>query len=78
MIRVFDFECSTCGYIDELFVKSDKRITHCSQCSQESHRLIAAPISKLDPHSGDFAGATIKWAKQRQKQIAIERKRESS
>jgi hypothetical protein len=35
-------------------------------------------MSKLDPHSGDFAGATIKWAKQRQKQIAIERKRESS
>ena len=78
MIRVFDFECSKCGYIEELFVKSDKRITHCSQCSQQSHRLLAAPINKLDPLSGDFSGATIKWAKQRQKQIATERKRESS
>lgn len=78
MIRVFDFKCSKCGYIDELFVKSDKRITHCSQCSQQSHRLIAAPNSKLDPLSGDFAGATIKWARQRQKQIETERKRESS
>jgi len=78
MIRVFDFECSSCGCIDELFVKSDKRITHCSQCSQQSHRLIAAPTCKLEPHSGDFAGATMKWARQRQKQIETERKRESS
>ena len=39
---------------------------------------MSAPRSKLDPHSGDFAGATIKWAKQRQKQIEIERKREPS
>jgi hypothetical protein len=30
-------------------------------------------MSKLDPHSGDFAGATIKWSKQRQKQIETER-----
>ena len=78
MIRVFDFECSSCGYIDEVFVKSDKRISHCSQCSQQSHRLLASPINKLEPHSGDFAGATMKWARQRQKQIETERKRESS
>ena len=78
MIRVFDFECSSCGYIDEVFVNSDKRISHCSQCSQQSHRLLAAPINKLEPHSGEFAGATMKWARQRQKQIETERKRESS
>jgi hypothetical protein len=74
MIRVFDFECSECGSIEEKFIHSDVRTSVCSTCNQQSNRLIASPRSKLDPHSGDFAGATIKWAKQRQKQIEIERK----
>jgi len=78
MIRVFDFECSKCGSIEEKYVRSDDRTSVCSKCNQQSNRKMSAPRSKLDPHSGDFAGATIKWAKQRQKQIEIERKREPS
>ena len=78
MIHVYDFTCSECSYTEEKFMHSDSRENVCSKCDSLSHRQLAAPISKLDPHSGDFAGATIKWAKQRQKQIAIERKRESS
>jgi hypothetical protein len=74
MIRVFDFECSECGNIEEKYISSDTRTSLCSKCNQQSNRLLAMPRSKLDPHSGDFAGATIKWAKQRQKQIEIERK----
>ena len=73
MIRVFDFECSECGSIEEKYVHSDTRISVCSKCNQQSNRKLAAPRSNLDPHSGDFAGATIKWAKQRQKQIERER-----
>jgi hypothetical protein len=73
MIRVYDFTCSECSYTEEKFVHSDSRESVCSECNSLSHRQLAAPISKLDPHSGDFAGATIKWAKQRQKQIERER-----
>ncbi len=78
MIRVFDFTCSSCGYTEEKFVKSDNRVASCSKCNHQSNRQLATPRSKLDPLSGDFAGETIKWARQRQKQIEIERKREAS
>jgi len=73
MIRVYDFKCSECSYIEEKYVRSDDRESVCSICNKLSHRQLAAPMSKLDPLSGDFAGATIKWSKQRQKQIETER-----
>ena len=73
MIRVYDFKCSECSYTEEKFIHSESRESVCSKCNSLSHRQLAAPMSKLDPLSGDFAGATIKWAKQRQKQIEIER-----
>ena len=73
MIRVFDFECSKCDHIEEKFIQSDARVAECFQCGQTSNRLLATPRSKLDPLSGDFAGETIKWARQRQKQIKRER-----
>lgn len=73
MIRVYDFKCSECSYIEEKYVRSDDRESVCSICNKLSQRQLAAPISKLDPLSGDFAGATIKWSKQRQKQLQTER-----
>jgi hypothetical protein len=73
MIRVYDFKCSECSYIEEKYVRSDSRESVCSKCNSLSHRQLASPMCKLDPLSGDFAGATIKWTKQRQKQIEIER-----
>ena len=73
MIRVYDFKCSECNYIEEKYVRSDDRESVCSECNSTSNRQLAAPNSKLDPLSGEFAGATIKWAKQRQKQIEKER-----
>jgi len=73
MIRVYDFKCSGCSYIEEKYVRSDDRESVCSICNELSQRQLAAPMSKLDPLSGDFAGATIKWSKQRQKQLQTER-----
>lgn len=73
MIRVYDFKCSECSYIEEKYVRSDDRESVCSICNELSQRQLAAPMSKLDPLSGDFAGATIKWSKQRQKQLQAER-----
>lgn len=73
MIRVYDFKCSECSYIEEKYVRSDDRESVCSICNELSQRQLAAPMSKLDPLSGDFAGATIKWSKQRQKQLQTER-----
>lgn len=73
MIRRYDFRCKN-GHTDEYWVNHTVKTTPCSVCGEEAKRLIATPSVSLDPLSGDFAGATIKWAKQREKQIAKERR----
>tara|TARA_B110000858_G_C17596632_1_gene378115 strand:+ start:611 stop:742 length:132 start_codon:yes stop_codon:yes gene_type:complete len=40
-------------------------------------RIISPVRSLLDPISGDFAGATMKWARDREKKIQKERKANS-
>jgi len=35
----------------------------CKECHRQATRQLSSPRSMLDPFSGDFAGATIKWVK---------------
>ena len=72
-IRVFDFECAA-GHRNEMFVESDVHSMQCLTCGKIARRLLAAPRSKLDPLSGDFPGATMKWEANRESHMAKERK----
>lgn len=74
-MRVFDFKCSE-GHINEAFVKTDEvdNIRPCPDCGGDSSRIISAPTVVLDPISGAFPGATMKWARDRQQKIKKERK----
>jgi hypothetical protein len=76
MIRRYDFKCDN-EHTDEYWVDHTVETTPCSVCGEPAARLIATPTVSLDPISGDFAGATIKWARQREKQIAKERRANS-
>jgi len=58
---LFDFRCRECGTKFEDLVKSDEHTTACKSCGGLSDRLISAVRAKLDPISGDFPGATLKW-----------------
>jgi hypothetical protein len=46
----------------------------CPECGNDSSRIISAATVVLDPISGAFPGATMKWARDRQQKIKKERK----
>lgn len=76
MIRRYDFKCTN-EHIEEQWVDHTVTTSPCPSCGSEAVRLISAPLPVLDPISGDFSGATIKWAKQRQKKMERERRANS-
>lgn len=76
MRRLFDFQCSD-NHITEALVSTDVTEHPCGLCQKTAHRIISPVRAKLDAISGDFPGATMKWAKNRQRQIAHERKTNS-
>lgn len=72
-MMLFDFKCSK-GHVTEKLVSSDTKEITCPDCGSDALRQISAVRTKLDPISGDFPGATMKWARQREEQIKHERK----
>lgn len=73
MLRIYDFQCPN-GHIFESFV--DPQLMHlpCTQCTDVADRLISPVRSILDPISGTFPGATMKWARDRAVKLKQERK----
>jgi putative FmdB family regulatory protein len=63
-VILYDFKCRECGEKFEAFAKLLDRETTCKLCGGTADRLISAPRAKLDPISGDFPGATLRWEKQ--------------
>jgi hypothetical protein len=76
MRLLYDFKCSD-NHVTEGYVSSDITVHPCGVCANQAHRIISPVRSRLDPLSGDFPGATMKWATNRQKQIQHERKTSS-
>ncbi len=73
-MRVFDFQCSE-GHIHEAFVRTgEDQDRPCPTCGGNSSKIISAATVVLDPISGAFPGATMKWARDRQEKIKKERK----
>ena len=62
MFKVFDYLCPD-GHLNEHFVKDNTLTVNCKNCGRPAQRQLAMPRSVLEPFSGDFAGATLKWAK---------------
>ena len=62
MFKYFDYKCAL-GHVNEHMVKGSPDSQKCKTCDALATRQLSSPRSLLDPFSGDFAGATIKWAK---------------
>jgi hypothetical protein len=75
MLKIRDFKCPD-GHIKEYFVSDDIELTRC-ECGKDAKKVISPIRSVLEPHSGDFAGATMKWARDRERKIKQERKANS-
>jgi len=73
---IIDFRCKN-GHTTEKFIDSKTTEIECPECSLMASRIISPVRSLLDPISGDFAGATMKWARDREKKIKKERKENS-
>lgn len=73
MRRIFDFKCSN-DHIFEAFVDSECKEMGCRECDDVAVRVISPVRSVLDPISGSFPGATMKWARDRQRKIKQERR----
>ena len=58
---LFDFRCRKCGEKEEHWVSSSVYTVRC-KCGAEADRC-AGGTAVLDPISGDFPGATLKWAR---------------
>lgn len=73
MRRIFDFQCSA-NHIFEAFVDSECREMDCRECDEAAVRIISPVRNMLDPISGSFPGATMKWARDRERKISKERR----
>jgi len=62
MYRLYDYKC-TLGHTNEHMVKGSPDTQKCKSCDALATRQLCSPRSYLEPFSGDFAGATLKWAK---------------
>jgi hypothetical protein len=71
-MRVFDYQCRN-THVFECFVRGNEDC-YCPQCDEIGSRMICAPRVYLDPTSGHFPGATMKWLNSRERQIAKELK----
>lgn len=59
---LYDFKCPK-GHLEEHWVTSDTREVRCNKCGDVANRMITGGYAVLDPLSGDFPGATLKWAR---------------
>jgi DNA-directed RNA polymerase subunit RPC12/RpoP len=76
-MKIFiDFKCSN-GHTTEKLIDNKTREIECPVCSEIASKVISPVRSLLDPISGDFVGATMKWARDREKKIQKERKANS-
>ncbi len=73
MAIIIDFRCDN-GHTTEKFIDSKTTEIECPECSLMASRIISPVRSLLDPISGDFAGATMKWARDRERKMKKERK----
>jgi len=63
--KIREFRCAS-DHIEEKYVDDNVTVGFCSTCSLPNKRIISAVRCKLDPTSGDFPGATLKWIKQKE------------
>lgn len=75
MYLCVDVKCPS-GHVNETYIDSKLKSCECPQegCTEVAERIISPVRSSLDPTTGAFPGATMKWMETRNRQMARERK----
>jgi hypothetical protein len=63
--KIREFRCAS-NHTEERFVDDNVTAGYCKQCGMANKRIISAVRCKLDPTTGDFPGATMKWIKEKE------------
>ena len=68
MLILYDFKCSSCGYLDERLVHPEQRLLNCPKCNESTYKRVISPVrSKLDGTDPGFPDAYDKWARDHEK-----------
>jgi len=70
MLRIYDFKCSN-DHTHEQFVSTAIEEADCPECGEKAKRIISGGNFTLDALSGDYPGATMKWAREHEKAAKI-------
>lgn len=62
MYKFYDYKC-VLGHIHEHMVKGSPDSMQCKECGSLATRQVSSPRPVLEPFTGDFAGASLKWAR---------------
>ena len=62
---LFDFQCSECNTVEELFVTSDTQHYTCADCTGVMNRVISGTSFVLDGTDPGFPTAYAGWEKKR-------------
>lgn len=75
MIICIDVRCPS-GHVHEVFLPKEQATVTCPQegCNEVAERIISPVRTRLDPRDSGFPGARMKWQKQREERMKIERK----
>lgn len=76
---VYEYHCECCDYLYTKIVPMADRenIQICPECNGPAHFKISAPLVFLDGTDPSFPGAYDKWARDRERRIKQEQKRNS-
>lgn len=74
MRKIFEFLCGD-AHLSEKYVDDAVRVINCPTCDKEAHRIVSAPIAKLEGFTGAFPDAYDRWARVRAEKLAQERKK---
>ena len=58
---LYEFECQSCGIIDEQIVKSDIKEVECSKCKGRALKIISLSAFKLKGDHWSGGGSDPKW-----------------
>ena len=72
--RMFDFLCQDCGEVTEKLVDTNLRSISC-YCGGHSVRQMSMPTVKLDGTDPSFPGEYDRWARIREDNARIKKKR---
>lgn len=70
-----DFMCSNCGTVTERLVDTQYHTIKCPECHGDAVMMQAMPTVRLEGVTGDFPGASERWARIREENARMKAKR---